>query len=84
MGTLQLKDNVNLHLEAGATLFLSQDPADFIQGSRTMIFAQDARNIAVTGRGTLDGLAKYEFVEMRGIDPEIATEIEIARAAGTG
>ena len=47
-----------------------------------MIFAQDANNIAVTGRGTLDGLAKYEFVEMRGIDPEIATEIEIARKAG--
>jgi len=82
VGTLQLKDNVNLNLEAGATLFLSQDPADFIQGSRTMIFAQDAKNIAVTGRGTLDGLAKYEFVEMRGVDPEIATEIEIAQKAG--
>ena len=81
VGTLQLKDNVNLNLEAGATLFLSQDAADFIQGSRTMIFAQDAKNIAVTGRGTLDGLAKYEFVEMRGVDPEIATEIEIARKA---
>jgi hypothetical protein len=82
VGTLELKDNVNLNLEAGATLYLSQDAADFIQGSRTMIFAQDAKNIAVTGRGTLDGLAKYEFVEMRGIDPEIATEIEIARKAG--
>ena len=82
VGTLQLKDNVNLNLEAGATLFLSQDPADFIQGSRTMIFAQDAKNIAVTGRGTLDGLAQYEFVEMRGTDPEITTEIAIAREAG--
>ncbi len=82
VGTLQLKDNVNLNLEAGATLFLSQDADDFIQGSRTMIFAQDAKNIAVTGRGTIDGLAKYEFVEMRGIDPEIAAEIEIARKAG--
>jgi len=82
VGTLQLKDNVNLNLEAGATLFLSQDASDFIQGSRTMIFAQDAKNIAVTGRGTLDGLAKYEFVEMQGIDPEIAAEIEIARKAG--
>src|SRR4030043_1314170 len=82
VGTLQLKDNVNLNLEAGATLCLSQDPADFIQGSHTMIFAQDAKNIAVTGRGILDGLAKYEFVEMRGIDPELANEIEIARKAG--
>jgi len=82
VGTLQLKDNVNLNLEAGATLFLSQDADDFIQGSRTMIFAQNAKDIAITGRGTIDGLAKYEFVEMRGIDPEIATEIEIARKAG--
>ena len=82
VGTLELKDNINLHLEAGATLFLSQDAADFIQSSRTMIFAQGAKNIAVTGRGTLDGLAQYEFVEMRGIDPEIAVEIEIARKAG--
>lgn len=82
VGTVQLKDNVNLHLEAGATFFLSQDANDFIRGSRTMIFAQDAKNIAVTGRGTLDGNAKYEFVEMQGIDPEISTEIEIARKAG--
>jgi hypothetical protein len=82
VGTIQLKDNVTLHIEAGATLLLSQDANDFIQGSRTMIFAQDAKNIAVTGRGTLDGLAKYEFVEMRGIDPEISAEIEIAKNAG--
>lgn len=82
VGTVQLKDNVTLHLEAGATFFLSQDANDFIRGSRTMIFAENTRNIAVTGRGTLDGLAKYEFVEMQGIDPEISTEIEIARKAG--
>jgi hypothetical protein len=82
VGTLQLKDNVNLNIEAGATLFLSQDAADFIQGSRTMIFAEGAENISVTGRGTLDGLAQYEFVEMRGTDPEITEEIEIARKAG--
>ncbi len=82
VGTIQIKDNVTFNIEAGATLYLSQDPADFIQGSRTMIFAENAKNIAITGRGTLDGLAKYEFVEMRGIDPEIAGEIEIAKKAG--
>src|SRR4030043_1070742 len=82
VGTLQLKDNVNLNLEAGATLCLSQDPADFIQGSHTMIFAQDSKNIAVTGRGILDGLAQYVFVERRDLDVEIAEEIEIARKVG--
>jgi hypothetical protein len=83
VGTIQLKDNVTLHVEAGATLFLLQDPApQFQPGRRAMIFAEGASNIGITGRGTLDGLARYEFVAMRGVDPEIADEIAIARAAG--
>jgi hypothetical protein len=82
LGMIQLKDNVTLHLEAGATLFLIQDSTRFPQGRRAMVFAENAANIAVTGRGTLDGLARYEFVAMRGVDPEIAREIENARAAG--
>ena len=82
VGMIQLKDNVTLHVEAGATMFLAQDNALFPRGRRAMVFAENASNIAVTGRGTLDGLAQYEFVAMRGVDPEIAEEIEIARAAG--
>ncbi|HEU4894099.1 MAG TPA: glycosyl hydrolase family 28 protein [Vicinamibacterales bacterium] len=82
VGTIQLKDNVTLHVEAGATLFLIQDNAMFPRGRRAMVFAENAVNIGVTGRGTLDGLAQYEFVAMRGVDPEIANEIAIARAAG--
>jgi polygalacturonase len=82
LGMIQLKDHVTLALEAGATLSLIQDGAGFPQGRRAMVFAENATNIAVTGRGTLDGLAQYEFVAMRGVDPEIAEEIEIARAAG--
>ena len=80
-GVIEMKDNVNLHLEAGATLRLSQDRADF-NNRRTMIYSDGARNIAVTGRGTLDGLAQYEWVPVRGLDPEIAKETEIAREAG--
>ena len=82
VGMLQLKDNVTLHVEAGATLFLIQDNAQFPRGRRAMLFAENAVNVAITGRGTLDGLAQYEFVPMRGVDPEITREIEIARAAG--
>jgi hypothetical protein len=82
VGTIQLKDNVTLQVDAGATLLLIQDTTQFPRGRRAMIFAENASNIGVTGRGTLDGLAQYEFVAMRGIDPEIAQEIEIARAAG--
>jgi hypothetical protein len=82
VGTVQLMDNVTLHIEAGATLLLSQSREDFKRGSRTMIFAENAKNIAVTGRGTLDGLAQYDYKDMTGIDPEIKNEIEIAREAG--
>jgi hypothetical protein len=83
VGTIQLKDNVTLHLDAGATIFLLQDPApQFQPGRRAMIYAENAANIGVTGRGRLDGLAQYEFVAMRGVDPEIVEEIAIARAAG--
>ena len=82
VGTIQLKDNVTLDVEAGATLFLIQDNAMFPRGRRAMVFAENAVNIGVTGRGTLDGLAQHEFVAMRGVDPEIAGEIAIARAAG--
>ena len=82
VGMIQLKDNVTLHVEAGATLFLIQDTDQFPRGRRAMVFAENATNIGLTGRGTLDGLAQYQFVAMRGVDPEIAREIEIARAAG--
>lgn len=83
VGAIQLKDHVTLHVEAGATLFLLQEPPpQFQPGRRAMIYAEHAANIAVTGRGRLDGLAQYEFVAMRGVDPEIVEEIAIARAAG--
>jgi polygalacturonase len=61
VGTIQLKDNVTLNIEAGATLYLSQDSGDFIQRSSTMIFAENVKNIAVTGKWTLNGLARYNF-----------------------
>ena len=82
VGMIQLRDNVTLDLDAGATLFLSQTNDEFPRGRRAMVFAENAHNIAVTGRGTLDGLAQYVFTDMRGLDPEIADEIAIARAAG--
>jgi len=82
VGTIQLKDNVTLHLEAGATFLLSQASSDFTTRPRTMIFAENAKNISVVGKGVLDGLAQYVFVEMRDRDVEILEEMEIARKAG--
>jgi hypothetical protein len=82
-GAIRLKDNVELRLEAGATLFLSQDRDEFPGGGqRAMMNSAGAKNIALTGRGTIDGLAQYVFTDMRGADPEIAESRAAAQAAG--
>jgi len=71
-GAVHLKDNVNLHVAEGATLLFSTDPADYLpvvltrfEGIEMMnysplIYANDCKNIAVTGSGTLDGQAAWE------------------------
>ena len=66
-GAIHLKSNVNLHLTEGATLKFSQDPKAYLplvfsrwEGMELMnysplIYAFEQQNVAVTGRGTLDG-----------------------------
>ena len=71
-GAVHLKSNVNLHVAEGATLKFSPDPAKFLpvvltrfEGTECMnysplIYAFEQENIAVTGKGTLDGSASNE------------------------
>ena len=67
-GTITLKDNVELHLENGATLLGSYNHDDYprqeqpayrsqkdIGGWYALIYAHKAKNIAITGFGTIDG-----------------------------
>lgn len=65
-GTIQIKSNVRLRLEEGATLLGSTDVADyrnldpFIDGSgnplgHALIVAVDAHDVGLEGRGTVDG-----------------------------
>jgi polygalacturonase len=66
-GAIHLKSNVNLHVSEGATLRFSTDPAKYLplvftrfEGTELMnysplIYAFEQQNIAVTGKGTLDG-----------------------------
>ena len=71
-GAVHLKSNVNLHVAEGATLKFSPDPKKFLpvvlarfEGTECMnysplIYALDQENIAITGKGTLDGSASGE------------------------
>ena len=62
-GTIQLKDNVTLHLAEGATLLGSTSGDDYLNFAASgfnraplaLVLAQKARNIAITGRGKLNG-----------------------------
>ncbi len=54
-GTLVLKSNVALDLEAGASLLGSQSLSDYHPDHPNLIYAKDAENLSIEGRGTIDG-----------------------------
>jgi polygalacturonase len=65
-GAVHLKSNVELHVAEGATLRFDTNPASYplvftrwegieLMNYSPLIYARKQRNIAVTGRGTLDG-----------------------------
>ncbi len=68
-GPIHLKSNVNLHVEEGATVRFSTEPADYLPAVHTrfegneamnyspLIYAHGVENIAITGKGTFDGQA---------------------------
>lgn len=63
--TIHFKSNVNLHLNKGAVLLFSEDPADYLPAVHTtwegmecynyspLIYAWQCKNIAITGEGEL-------------------------------
>ena len=61
-GTLWLRDGVTLHLESGATLWTSADESQYDvtrEGSGRrgfLLYAEAARDISITGSGTIRGL----------------------------
>jgi polygalacturonase len=68
-GKIHLKSNVNLHVEEGAVLMFSTDPEDYkplvltswegmdCYNYSPLIYAYQQENIAITGKGLLDGMA---------------------------
>ena len=70
-GPIRLQSNVNLHLEDNATLLFSDDVNLFpivhtrwegieCYNVQPLIYAEDCENIAVTGKGILDGQASRD------------------------
>ena len=64
-GGLRLKSNVTLHLEAGATLWVSPNKAHYTDGNR-FLYARDQKNITIRGRGTIHGTGQEDLGRKKG------------------
>jgi len=82
-GSITLKSNITLHLEPGAVLLGTGNPDHFPlwrskwegtavdgqPGRAPMIGGEGLRNIAITGRGTIDGAGKWWWQNMKTMSP---------------
>ena len=70
-GAIHLKSNVDLHVSEGAALLFSPDPAHYpvvftrwegveLMNHSPLIYAYEQKNIAITGKGTIDGQGSVE------------------------
>lgn len=99
IGTLILKDNVELHLQKGAILIGSANYRDYIavtqkMPSRTrelyakyfMIFAEGAHNISITGEGTIhgNGLDHFQEVKPQNLRPYMIRLVSCTNVTITG
>jgi len=74
-GTIRLCDNVDLYLERGAVLKGSPHIEDYMLNGRVvgMIFTQNAKNVSISGFGTIDGnsdafmdLSRFKTIDNEG------------------
>ena len=76
-GTIEMLSNITLHLEAGATILGSPNVRHYRAISRStegratsLIVAEKASNIAITGRGAIDGNGRAFIREPRQPHPQ--------------
>ncbi len=56
-GTVHLRNHVRFFIDSGATLYASTNPAQYDRPA--LLYAEDANNITIEGRGTVEGQAQY-------------------------
>lgn len=86
-GPIHLMSNINLHVAEGATVYFSEDKEDYLPVVRQrfegveaynyspMIYAFKLKNVAVTGKGTLDGQGDHWWEWAEGKDFGERTEV---------
>lgn len=81
-GPIHFVSNVTLHLEEGAKLVFSSNPSDYLPVVKTswegtflynyspLIYAYQVDNVAITGKGVIDGNGSANFSGWRAIQKE--------------
>lgn len=70
-GAIHLESNINLHLQQGAEILFSTNPADYpivhtswegteLMNYSPLVYAYKKTNVAITGKGTLNGQASED------------------------
>lgn len=73
-GTIQMKSDMTLLVDSGATLLGSDDPADYLSrpnpyggargGLTALVYGEDLVNVTITGHGTIDGRGQVWWKRM--------------------
>jgi polygalacturonase len=94
-GPIHLRSGIDLHLEAGAHLRFSTEPAHYLpvvftrwEGTECFnysppIYALDAQDVAITGRGTIDGQGAAGFFKWRARQRDDQMRLRQMGAEGT-
>ncbi len=56
-GTIHLRNHVRFYIDSGATVYASTNPSHYDRPA--LLYAEDANNITIEGRGTVEGQAQY-------------------------
>ena len=90
-GPLHLKSNIDLHVAEGATLLFAPEARHYLPavltrwegtemyGYSPLIYAFEVHDVAITGRGTIDGNAQSEFLTWVG---EATADMDALRRMG--
>ena len=82
-GQLRLRSGVRIYIEAGAIIYASLDSRQFEPAPNSALFFGDnLHDIALEGRGTIDGQSSYEWRENEITDHYILPNQRLMEAAG--
>jgi len=85
-GTLTLRSHVRFHIEGGATLYASTNPADFnskpVESKAALFFAENVENLTIEGRGTVNGQSNYDWRDDDIDDPFVKPAKDRMKAMG--